>query len=405
MMKKGYKGYSSFDYLVPGEDYKTWELSEEGNEFEPYLVPLSPDQEQRLEKIISAYPVISLHEHPNRFAKNIHETFEMNRIGRNFMAYKGLAESYLDCVFDNLMDGGCIITSQHGWKWKDAIHDIGMHLCDIAHQDFLIRCERVDDIYRAKKEGKIAWVPVLEGAAMIENEIDRIEVLYGLGVRLLGITYSESNSLGSGVKENADGGLTYLGHQAVERMNKTGMAIDCSHVGDKTTMDVIEASKKPIFISHAGARSLWNSKRLKSDEQLKACAGKGGVIGIEAAPHTTITEKNCSHTIESVMEHFEYVKNLVGIDHVTFGADTIYGDHVALHHAFANYLSIKQTHVKQNSSNAAAFPEVPFVKGLENPTEASINIPRWLIAHNYSEEDIAKILGGNVIRVLKEIWY
>ena len=108
----------------------------------------------------------------------------------------------------------------------------------------------------------------------------------------MGITYSESNGLGSGLKEDRDGGLTYFGRQAVERMNKVGMAIDCAHVGDQTTLDVIEMSKKPIFISHTGARALWNSKRFKPDNILKACADKGGVIGIEAAPHTTITKNN-----------------------------------------------------------------------------------------------------------------
>ncbi len=125
------------------------------------------------------------------------------------------------------------------------------------------------------------------------------------------------------------------GKKAVERMNKIGMAIDCSHVGVQTTLDVIEYSKDPIILSHVGARNLWNTKRLTPDEVLIACAKKGGVIGVEAAPHTTITEKNKEHSIESFMEHFEYIKNLVGIDHVAFGPDTVYGDHVKLHSVLA----------------------------------------------------------------------
>lgn len=153
-----------------------------------------------------------------------------------------------------------------------------------------------------------------------------------------------------------------------------------------------------------GARALWNSNRLKPDSVLRACADKGGVIGIEAAPHTTITEKNPTHTIESFMEHFEYVKDVVGIDHVTFGPDTLYGDHVGLHHAFAASLSIKQAFGKKNADGTTSFPEVPYVRGIENPTEASYNILRWLIKHNYSETDIAKVMGGNTIRMLKEVW-
>src|SRR5262249_16429473 len=141
-----------------------------------------------------------------------------------------------------------------------------------------------------------------------------------------------------------------------------------------------------------------NTNRLKPDNILKACAAKGGVIGIEAAPHTTLTEKNKTHTIESYMEHFEYVANLVGIDHVAFGPDTLFGDHVGLHHAFADALSIKAAHGK------ASFQEVESVKGIESPAEAFPNIVRWLVKHNYSDVDIAKVMGGNVMRVLEAVW-
>ena len=210
----------------------------------------------------------------------------------------------------------------------------------------------------------------------------------------MGLVYSESNSLGSGLKEKRDGGLTYFGHEAVERMNKIGMAIDVSHCSEMTALDAVEASKDPIFNTHTGAKALWNVKRFRSDEVLCACAEKGGVIGIEAAPHTTITKKHEEHSIESVMEHFEYVKDLVGIDHVGFGLDTMYGDHVALHHALAAHLSIKLSTSKV----------VPYVKGLENPSEASWNIIRWLVKHGYSDKEIEKVIGGNALRVLKKVW-
>ena len=104
---------------------------------------------------------------------------------------------------------------------------------------------------------------------MIENELDRIEILYGFGVRLLGVTYSEANALGSGLKESNDGGLTSFGRKAVDRMNKVGMLIDCSHAGDRTTLDTIKVSRKPIILSHIGARALWNSNRLAPDDVLR----------------------------------------------------------------------------------------------------------------------------------------
>jgi len=399
VLKKEYKGYEAYQYLEKGVDYKEFKFPKGVGRVEEYLVPLTEEQEKRVLDVANKSIVISLHDHPVFFPEDMSQVFDYNREGRQVAAYEALSKSYLDVVFDNFMDGTCTISSKNGWKWNDVLQDLGLRLCDLAHQDFIIRCERVDDIIRAHREGKIALVPTIEGAAMLENEVDRVEILYGFGVRLMGITYSESNSLGSGLKEKSDGGLTALGYKVVERMNKVGMAIDCSHVGDKTTLDVINASKHPIFISHCGSRDLWNAKRLKPDSLLKACADKGGVIGIEAAPHTTLTVNNTQHSIDSFMEHFEHLINVIGIDHLAFGPDTLYGDHVGLHHAFAANLSIKNSH-----EGSAAFKEVEYVKGIENPTEASINIVRWLVKHNYSYEDIAKVLGGNIIRALKGIW-
>ena len=215
---------------------------------------------------------------------------------------------------------------------------------------------------------------------------------------MMGITYSESNALGSGIREDRDGGLTSFGKKAVERMNKVGMAIDCSHAGIETTKDVIKYSKKPIFMSHIGAKALWNSKRLAPDDVLKACAERGGVIGIEAAPHTTLTKNHLKHSIDSYMEHFKYIVDLVGIDHVAFGPDTLYGDHVGLHQVYSEHLSSDKTRSNQE------FEIIEYVKGLENPTEASKNILRYLVKENYSDDDIAKVLGKNIIRVLKEVW-
>ena len=127
-------------------------------------------------------------------------------------------------------------------------------------------------------------------------------------------------------------------------MNKLGMQIDAAHCGDRTTLDIIEASEHPIVISHAGCRSLWPTRRMKPDHVLEAMARKGGVLGIEAAPHTTLTERHPLHSIESYMEHFEHAVKLIGIDHVGFGPDTLFGDHVGLHHAFATHLSIGKSH-------------------------------------------------------------
>ncbi|MCU0522828.1 MAG: membrane dipeptidase, partial [Anaerolineae bacterium] len=281
----------------------------------------------------------------------------------------------------------------------DIIHDLGTHLADIDHQEMIYLARTLDDLYRAKPSGKIAMVGVLEAATACENEVDRVDVLYGFGIRVMGITYSESNALGSGLKEPNDGGLTTFGRQVVRRMNKIGMTIDVSHCGAKTAVDSIEASERPVFATHCGARALWDINRLLPDYALKTLAERGGVIGIEAAPHTTLTHAHRLHSIDSIMEHFEYVANLIGIDHVTFGPDTLFGDHVGLHHAFAAQLSISAA-----SKHGPDFEEVPYVKGMENPGENFPNIIRWLVSHGYSRDEIRKVVGRNTLRVLEATW-
>jgi membrane dipeptidase len=392
--------YSSYQYLTGPKDYREFELVEGEGPFPSYLLPLSPAKEARVRELAERSIIISLHEHPHLFPRDIRECKAYDAQGRTVTAYDALAESYWDAFFDNFQDGTAIITSKSGWKWTDVIHDVGIRLCDLAHQDLVIKCESVADIYRAHQTGRIALIAAQEGSAMIENELERIEILYGIGIRQMGITYSESNSLGTGLKEPKDGGLTAFGRRAVQRMNDVGMAIDCAHSSPQTTLDTIEASRKPIFLTHTGARSVWNIKRLATDEMLKACAGKGGVIGIEAAPHTTMSSKRPGHDLETYMEHFEYMRDLIGIDHVAFGPDTLYGDHVGVHHVYSDALSIEASH----EGGSPPYEEVEYVKGLENPTEASKNLLRWLVEHDYREEDIQKVLGGNILRVLKEVW-
>jgi membrane dipeptidase len=401
-LRKRYAGYESFSYLEPGRDYQPFELADQLERVPASSVPLTPEEEARLKSLVERCLFVSMHEHAGVFPLRIEETPEYARHGRMATAFGGLAASWWDCVFDNLMDGICMIHSSVGWQWDDVLHDLGMRLCDIAHQDFVIPCRKVEDVRRAHDEGRVAWVPTMEGAAMIENDLDRIDLLYGFGLRSIGITYSESNALGSGLKEERDGGLTRFGRRAVERMNRVGLLIDCSHCGDRTTLDTVECSEKPIVLSHIGARALWESKRLAPDEVLEAVAAKGGVIGIECAPHTTLTRKHRRHGLEAFMEHFEYVKSLVGIDHVGFGPDTVYGDHVGLHRTYAAALSLKES--RAASAPGQEYEEVEYVEGLENPTEGSHNIVRWLVKHGYDDEDIEKVMGANALRVMAQAW-
>jgi membrane dipeptidase len=317
------------------------------------------------------------------FPDDITQAPEMVRDGREPTGFEGLARSRLTAVFDNFMGGASCSTSQSGWKWDDVLLDLGHRLCDLAHQDLVFRVETVADIRRAHETGQIGLVPGLEAATPIEKEVDRIDVLYGFGVRQMGIAYSEANGPGSGLRERGDGGLTAFGERAVRRMNQLGIAIDVSHSGDQTSMDVIDASAAPVLITHAGARAVWGSRRMKPDEVIGACAERGGIIGIEAAPHTTLSSRHPRHGLDAVMDHFTYCVELVGVEHVTFGPDT---------------LSIAQ------ARGGLQITKVEYVDGLENPGECFGNTIGWLVAHDGSDDEIRAAVGGNTLRVLEQVW-
>lgn len=394
-----YTGYTAYEYLEAGTDYREITYAEQVGRVPAYSgLRLTSEQTARTERLLREETVISLHEHVQVFPEDMSDLREHIRQGREPTGYQGLARSGLTAVFDNGMDGTCCISSDAGWKYQDVLFDLGVRMADLAHQDFVMKAETVADIEHAQRTGRIAHIFALEAATPIENEVDRLDVLYGFGVRQMGIAYSEANLLGSGLKERGDGGLTYVGDRAVERMNKLGIAIDISHSGDRTGLDVIKKSRRPVFITHAGARSVWPTNRMKDDETIKACAERGGVIGIEAAPHTTLSTDHPLHSLESVMDHFTYCVDLVGIDHVSFGPDTLFGDHVGLHNAFAANLSLGQAH------GGVEFEKVEYVDGLENPAEGFYNIIGWLVSHDYSDDEIRKVVGGNTLRILKEVW-
>jgi membrane dipeptidase len=393
-----YDGYRSFSYLRPGDDYEDFVLAKEFGRTPLHDMALDDQQIERTKRLIDQNIIISLHDHPQIFPHDMNQVRDYIRTGREHTSYVGLSRSGMTAVFDNMMDGTACVTSKFGWKWDDIIYDLGMRRSDLAHQDYARIAYGLDDITAAKENGQIAIVLSLEASTPIENEVDRIDILYGLGIRQMGIAYSESNSLGSGLKEARDGGLTVFGKRAVERMNALGIAIDVSHSGDQTCLDTFEHSDRPVLITHAGARSIWPTPRMKPDTVLRACAESGGVIGLEAAPHTSLSHDHPKHSIESVMDHFTYCVDLMGIEHVAFGPDTLYGDHVGLHKIFAANLGVHQAH------NGPTYEPVPYVSGLENPTENFYNIVGWLVKHGYSDEDIIAVTGGNIMRALEKIW-
>jgi membrane dipeptidase len=389
--------YRSYDYLDGDLRLPRDPLTPEFGRVAPYEGGFSVDDRARAERLLADNIAVSLHDHPVRFPADMADTPSYNRTGRQHTAFEGLQASGLTVVFDNMMDGTAMVTGNTPWQWEDVVTDLGMRQADLAHQNDVVVIRTLADIEAARRAGQIGLVFGLEAATPIGNDLDRLDILYGLGIRQIGIAYSESNGLGAGLAETTDFGLTDFGRAAIRRMNQLGLAIDVSHSSDQTGIDAADASDSPIFITHAGARALWDIPRLKSDDVLRSVAQGGGVIGMSAAPHTTISRAHREHSILSVMDHFEYCVELVGIDHVAFGPDTLYGDHVGLHTTFSSLLG-------KAAATTVEYPRVAYVDGLENPTESFHNIAAWLVTHGYSDDEIVKVLGGNILRALGEIW-
>jgi membrane dipeptidase len=405
--EKKFDGYQAYDYLEPGSDYKVFKLAKGLGRVPPFFLPLSGSEEERFKELVEKNVLIDLHEHPVLWPEDMGRAMEMKRYGRDFTAYEALSKSRIDCIFDNLMNGTAYITSYSGWKWQDVVHDIGMRLCDLNHQNMVTHCLRLDDIKKAAESGRIALVLCLESATPIENELDRIEVLYGFGIRSMGICYSESNMLGGGMGEtHLDSGLTDFGYDAVKRMNKVGMLIDIGHTNDRTALETIEASKNPVYNSHSGPSAIAQG-HTTSDEVLKSLAENDGLIAIGGAGRGLRTKKNPIGSIDSYMECLEYCIDLIGIDHVGCGPDTLYGDHQGLYkYWFSRRLGKRERPLRKEEVPwpiPIRMKDPGYVRGLENPNEF-VNIARWMIKNGYSNIEIAKIIGLNALKMLERVW-
>ena len=262
------------------------------------------------------------------------------------------------------------------------------------HNNWFERVETPTRLDTVKLSGKIG---ILLGVQNSDHfrKLEDVDYFYGLGQRVSQLTYNERNLIGNGCYERHDDGLSDFGLAVVERMNKIGMAVDVSHCGDRTTLDAFDASKKPALITHSNCRSLNpNHPRCKTDEAIRAMAAKGGVMGItEARDFVSAKEPT---TVESMLDHYDYVVKLVGIEHVGIGSDV----------GLVGYDASPPEEMKQlrnAGKSSQGIREKMDLDGFNIP-KRPFDIAEGLIRRNYSDANIEAILGGNFRRVLKEIW-
>lgn len=279
-----------------------------------------------------------------------------------------------------------------------ALHRINDNLALLdAYADRTIHVLEARDIRRAKAENKLGIIFGFQSANMLMGDIALMPIFHRLGLRVLQLTYSERNQLGDGCFEPNDQGLTQFGLQVVRECNRLGALVDLSHVGKRTSLDAIEASEKPCAFTHAAAKAVTDNPRNATDEQIKAVAAKGGVIGcVPYAPFCALKPGVPPTIGNDLIRHIDYIVDLVGIDHVGIGTDMFAGRTKIIWESQSarkyqktahNQFGYDQRHLV-DFPNHAAFPYL---------TEA-------LLRRGYSEADTQNILGGNFLRLFEAVW-
>lgn len=254
------------------------------------------------------------------------------------------------------------------------------------------------DIEKAKEEGKSVIIAGMQESIPFEGNLDIIRIFHMLGVRVMQIAYFQQGYLGAGCAERVDHGLTDRGREAIKELNRLGILIDVSHCGDRTARDTAEASVKPIAITHSIPASLVDHPRAKSDETIRAIAQKDGVMGLTIL--TSFCERKDKVGIEPTLSDFvgliDYVVDLVGVSHVGLGSDLApfwkKEEYEAWHKAFG---------AMRGGRKARPFEE----RTVEGFTISdTIKVTEELLKHGYSDDETKKVLGGNWLRLVKEVW-
>ena len=269
------------------------------------------------------------------------------------------------------------------------------------YPDYFTAVRVPSDLPRAQRERKMGLILSFESAEMLEGRLDRLELFRNLGVRVMQLSYNRRSAFANGVMEPDAGGLTALGREAVRRMNALGIAIDLSHANAATTSDVLALSSKPPVMTHSGCAAIHPHPRNKTDEQLRALAARGGVLGIYDLPYLTASPRQ--PTLDDYMQHMAHAIDVAGEDHIGVGSDVAIEPFDLSPANVAGY--IKEV-VEYRQKSGLAAPEedrIPYVEGLNTPRRMEI-IAGQLLRRGYPARVAEKILGANFARVLTEAW-
>lgn len=269
------------------------------------------------------------------------------------------------------------------------------------YPDWFMRIDDATDFATVRAAKKVGLMITFQNSDHFRT-VDDVDTFWGLGQRLSQLTYNYQNRLGSGFLETNDGGLTVFGREIVARMEKVGMAVDLSHCGDRTTLDTLDVAAKPVVFSHASCRALVPGHlRCKTDEMITKLARTGGVMGI---PFLRMMIRETEPvTVEHILDHFDHVTKLVGIEHVAVGSDMdVVGNPNPVN---GETMSVPPTpnFDRYQMHFDAKGERMLTVEGLNHP-KRMFDVAEGLIRRRYSDDNITAILGGNAARVLTAIW-
>ncbi len=271
---------------------------------------------------------------------------------------------------------------------ETTMHYLSRHRAIIQQHPQAILVENAQAILKAKQQNKLAIGLWLQGTTPLANDVHMVETYYRLGIRSILLTYNTRNALGDGLTEKHDGGLSRLGYNMVAEMNRVGMLIDLSHSGIRTSLDTIEASSDPVIFSHSNAHHLAPHVRNLTDEQIFAVAKKGGVIGINGASLLLGSKQSTS---TAIVDHIDYITQLVGDNHLALGLDLIY---------FHDMLDLFYQRAGETFYPKNYVPN--YVDSFQ--PEKIQELIETLLIRGFSDDQIKKILGGNFLRVIQQVW-